>query len=242
MCTGQRPCEHEHLLLENQKIHSKESFGSSFSSRRTWWSSAGLAAVVSVQFHHEGWVGACFLPARSLWPWACLHVGLISVPWSPFPFLHLLHSSPLSVSALTLALCRSFTLRFSMVFCAGFPLALSWLLDMSLFMSASFWFWREKVYGRDLYFLTCRALYVYCVWSLIEVFGLPFEWFSVDVKKVASCNSVSKLFCMKLCMCMWFCVWWCALHDASHHRGHFDKYTGVIETQQNTFLQITTAG
>lgn len=93
-------------------------------------------------------------------------------------------------------------LIYSMVFCAGFPLPLSWLLDMSLFMSASFWFWREMVYGRDLYFLTCRALYMYCVWSLIEVFGLHFEWFSVDVKKV------SKVFCTHLWMCM--CVMVCS--------------------------------
>lgn len=141
------------------------------------------AVVVSMQCHHEGWVGACFPPAQSLRPWACLHEGLITMPWSPFRFLPPLHSSLLSVSVLTLALCRSFILRFSMVFGAGFLLPLSWLMDMSLFMSSSFWFPMETLYGHDLYFPTCWALYMYCVWSLIKVFGLPFEWLSVDVKK-----------------------------------------------------------
>lgn len=174
-----------------------------------------------MQCHHEGWVGACFLPAQSLRPWACLHVGLISVPWSLCFFIYSTHHcSPVSV--LTLALCHSFTLRFSMVFCAGFPLPLSWLLDMSLFMSTSFWFWREKVYGHDLYFLTCWALYMYsCVWSLMEVFGITFECFK-RVKK--HWISVSKLFCMQRCMCMWFCVMVCSARCLSLQGPHWQIY------------------
>ncbi len=54
-----------------------------------WFGSCCFSAVSS----WGGWVGACFLPARSLRPWACLHVGLISVLWSSFPFLHVLHLS-----------------------------------------------------------------------------------------------------------------------------------------------------
>ncbi len=220
MCTGQRHFEHEHFLLENQKIHSKERFGSSFS-WRTWWSSAGLAAVVSVQCHHEGGglAHVFFQPGLSGPELACMWTSFLCCERHSRFFIYSTHHCSLHVCIDSGAL----PLIYSMVFCAGFPLPLSWLLDMSLFMSASFWFWREMVYGHDLYFLTCRALYMYCVWSLIEVFGLPFEWFSVDLKKVANCNSVSKLFCMHLWMCMWFCVWWCAVHNASHHRGHFNN-------------------
>lgn len=138
---------------------------------------------------------------------------VITIPGSP--------STPL-ITVLTLTLCRSFTLRFSMVFCAGFPLLISWLLDMSLFMSTSFWFWREKVYGHDLYFLTCWALYMYsCVWSLMEVFGITFECFK-RVKK--HWISVSKLFCMQRCMCMWFCVMVCSARCLSLQGPHWQIY------------------
>lgn len=139
-------------------------------------------------------------------------------------FLHLLHSSLLSgvcIDPGALPLIYSAFLHGFLCWVSSSPI----LTTGHVSVYVRFLLILEgKVYGRVLYFLTCRELYMYCVWSLIEVFGLPFEWFSVDVKKVASCNSVSKLFCMQLCMCMWFCVWWCEVHDASCHRGHTDKH------------------
>ncbi len=116
MCTGQRHFEHEHFLLENQKIHSKERFWKLFflenMMKLCWFGSCCFSAVSS----WGGWVGACFLPARSLRPWACLHVGLISVLWTSFPFLS---STPLitvlCMSVLTLVHCRSFTPWFSVL-------------------------------------------------------------------------------------------------------------------------------
>lgn len=102
MCTGQRLCvwqlRYEQLHVENHQIHSKESFASSLSflenmAKLCWFRQPLFQCSVIMRV---GLAHVFYQPYLS-GPRVCLHVGLISVPWSPFLFLHLLHSSLLSV-------------------------------------------------------------------------------------------------------------------------------------------------
>lgn len=169
---------HEHMYLENHQIHSKESFGSSFSflanmMKLCWFRQPLFQCSVIMR---GGLVHVFFQPGLSGPELACM--------WASLPCHGLLHSCFFLHSAHHCSLCLcwpwrfAFILRFSLVFGAGFSLPLSWLLDVSLFIllipdGTVVWPW-----------FVFWVLYMYCVWSLIEVFGLPFEWFSVDMMEL----------------------------------------------------------
>lgn len=152
---------HEHLYLENHQIHSKESFGRSFPflanmMKLCWFRQPLFQCSVIMR---GGLVHVFIQPGLSGPELACM--------WASLPCRDLLHSCFFlhSTHHCSLCLCwpwRFAALRFSMVFGAGFSLPLSWLLDVSLFMS--FWFRMEQLYGHDLYFEYCICI-VYEVWS-----------------------------------------------------------------------------
>lgn len=150
------------------------------------------AAVVSVQCHHEGWVGACFLPTRSLRPWACLHVGLITMPWSPpFLFLPPFNSSLLSVSVLTLALCLN------SAFLHGFW---CWVFSSPILTTG-----RVSVYPSDFWWNSSIAMI--CISSIVYVLCMKFDrgvWITfrmIFCRPDGAFLSVSCFACNRVCAC-----------------------------------------
>lgn len=129
------------------------------------------AAVVSVQYHHEGPVGACFPPAWSLslsLPLACgLHYqcAVISIPVVSSSTS--LISKCLDSSALPLIYFRI------CFFCSGFPLALFLIGHVFVYVCILLVLEGSGCMASDLYFLTCR-LPLYCVWRFDRSVWIPF--------------------------------------------------------------------
>lgn len=159
---------HEHLYLENHQIHSKESFGSSFSSlailmKLCWFRQPLFQCSVIMR---GGLVHVFFQPGLSGPELACM--------WASLPCLDLLHSCFFLHSTHHCSLCLCWPWRFAFILHFSMDLVLGFLFpypDYWTCLCLSIWFRMEQLYGHDLYFEYCICI----VWSLIEVFGLPFE-------------------------------------------------------------------